>query len=65
MIRQIRVTVAYPVTFEIEIDDSEDILEIKSKIYDQADYYFESSGTDPIITESDALDDEPLIDLID
>lgn len=66
MKKEICVTVTLPVTFRMEIDDSNEIECIKNSILDMADNYFESSGIDPIISDCyDATTDEPLTDLID
>lgn len=52
MKKTIQVTVTYPVSFKIEIDDSLPKEQIIEQIKDQADYYLTSSSVCPSITES-------------
>jgi len=52
MKKTIQVTVTYPVSFKIEIDDSLPKEQIIEQIKDRADYYLTSSTVYPSITES-------------
>lgn len=53
MKREIVVSVNFPQTFRIEIDDEEDIEVIRERIKDHADYLMDSGQSEPIITWSD------------
>ena len=57
MLKKVKVTVIYPVTFETEIDDSLDDVDNRDKIYNEADRMFNSSSIDPIITECIGCED--------
>jgi hypothetical protein len=51
--REIVVSVNFPQTFKIEIDDEEDIEVIRNRIANQASYLMDTSESRPIITWSD------------
>lgn len=53
MKREIEVSVSFPQTFKIEIDDKEDIEVIRERIKDHADYLMGNGQSEPIITWSD------------
>lgn len=64
MNKTIQVTVVFPQTFTIEIEDVEnptedDIQSVKDYIKDYAGYLMEGSESDPIITD---CDDERFVD---
>jgi glutathionyl-hydroquinone reductase len=50
--KTIKVTVSYPVTFEINIDDLENISTLRDIVLEKADKYFERSTVKPVITDS-------------
>lgn len=52
MKKTITVTVSYPVTFQIEIDDSKEFSDIREEVLIKADQFFESSSIRPIIIDS-------------
>ncbi len=49
MKRKIACEVIFPVQFQIEIDDEEDIEVVKNQIKKRADQLFESSSIKPVI----------------
>jgi len=51
MEKTVKVTVSYPVTFEINLDDLENTDILRDMILAKADYYLESSSVKPIITD--------------
>jgi len=51
MLKTIKVTVVYPQSFTTEIETEDSIEAQRDSIKDQADYYMETSGSDPIITD--------------
>ena len=52
MMKTVTVTVSYPVTFEIDLDDSEYIEVLRDIVLTKADKYFESSSIKPVIVNS-------------
>jgi len=53
--KNVKVTVAFPVTFNCLIDTDKDIYELKKQVKDEASQVTEGSSVDPIITECDDL----------
>lgn len=53
MLKTITVTVAYPVTFQIEVDDSESSEVITDKVLKKADHYLETTSIEAYILDSD------------
>lgn len=49
--KEITVTVVYPVTFRMEIDENLSLKAQRDNILDYADYMMETSGIDPIIQD--------------
>jgi len=56
-LRTVNVEVVYPVYFDIEVDESKDILDLREEIYDKADRMFDSSTVHPIITNCNEMRD--------
>ena len=52
MMKTVSVTVSYPVSFEINLDDSEYIDVLRDMVLTKADKYFESSSIKPVIVGS-------------
>lgn len=52
MMKTVSVTVSYPVSFQIDLDDSEYIEVLRDMVLTRADKYFESSSIKPVITNS-------------
>ena len=52
MMKTVSVTVSYPVSFEIDLDDSEYIDVLRDMVLTEADKYFESSSIKSVIVDS-------------
>jgi len=55
LLRTVSVEVVYPVYFDIEVDLSKDILDLREEIYDKADRLFPRSVAYPIITNCNEM----------
>ena len=53
MIKKVKVTVCYPVSFETEIDTDKKGFEIREQLYEEADELYDSSSIDPVILHCD------------
>ncbi len=50
-LKTVQVTVVFPMTFQIEIDDEKPVEEIREEIKDYADYLMEASPSEPVLTD--------------
>lgn len=49
MIKKVKVTVCYPVSFEAKIDTDKENFEIREQLYEEADKLYDSSSIHPVI----------------
>ena len=57
MIKKVKVTVCYPVSFEAEINTDKKDFEIREQLYEEADKLYDCSSIDPVILRCDGYEE--------